>query len=588
MRRSKPIAAVAIAGLFALAACGGGGDDNDSAGPEEFQGEIDAVVKVPDAEGPAPDVEGAQEGGTITVLHPDPDDGASALDPSAMWSVTDNGIMQALVFRSLTTYRKNPETGGMELVPDLATDLGTPNEDATEWTFTIKDGVTWEDGSPVTADDVAFGLKRSMDTASVEGPGAVYSKGFFLGGDKYEGPYVSGEDFEGITVDGQDITITMAKPFPDMDFWGAFAAMGPVPQGKAGEPPAYGLDPMATGPYKVKSFTPNEEIVLERNENWDPATDPARHQFVDEWVLKFDQNPETTDALMISNNEESKTSINTIVSGTAYQETVDAIGDRVLVEPQTCTAFMALDYKEMDNIDLRRAVAFAYDYENVWAAGGDVPGTTRVMGTSIIPPGMGGYDPEMEPIEGETIEFNPEKAKEYLEKAGIEPGTYTLSFAYDASSQQGKDAGAQTTRGFEESGFLVKAYPYGEGSLYDVWTDPNNNINQKLNVLGTAWCQDWPSALTFIPPLFKTGEFYNTGGFSEKVVDDRIAEIPTLPIEEQADAWGDLDAQINQEFYPNVNTGHYNNLFAYGESIGNFQNDDTQGYPDLRGMYVIQ
>ncbi len=37
-----------------------------------------------------------------------------------------------------------------------------------------------------------------------------------------------------------------------------------------------------------------------------------------------------------------------------------------------------------------------------------------------------------------------------------------------------------------------------------------------------------------------------------------------------------------------MNTGHYNNLFAYGESIGNFQNDDTQGYPDLRGMYVIQ
>ncbi len=416
-----------------------------------------------------------------------------------MWSVTDNGIMQALVFRSLTTYRKNPETGGMELVPDLATDLGTPNEDATEWTFTIKDGVTWEDGSPVTADDVAFGLKRSMDTESLEGPGAVYSKGFFLGGDKYEGPYVSGEDFEGIEVNGQDITIKMAKPFPDMDYWGAFAAMGPVPQGKAGEPPAYGLDPMATGPYKVKSFTPNEEIILERNENWDPATDPARHQFVDEWVMKFDQNPESTDALMISNNEESKTTIDTIVSGTAYQEMSQALGERVAVEPQTCTAFLALDYKEMDDINLRRAVAFAYDYENVWAAGGDIPGTTRVMGTSIIPPGMGGYDPEMEPIEGETIEFNPDKAKEYLEKAGIEPGTYTLSYAYDASSQQGKDAGAQTKRGFEESGFLAKGYPYAEGSLYDVWTDPNNNINQKLNVLGTAWCQDWPSALTFIP-----------------------------------------------------------------------------------------
>ncbi len=233
----------------------------------------------------------------------------------------------------------------------------------------------------------------------------------------------------------------MAKPFPDMDYWGFFAAMGPVPQGKAGEPPAYGLDPMASGPYKVKSFTPNEEVVLERNENWDPETDPARHQFVDEWVLKFDQNPETTDALMISNNEESKTSIDTIVSGTAYQETVDASVTGSSSSRRPAPPSWRSTTRRWTTSTCVGAVAFAYDYENIWAAGGDIPGTTRVMGTSIIPPGMGGYDPEMEPIPGEKIEFNPEKAKEYLEKAGIEPGTYTLSYAYDASSQQGKDAG---------------------------------------------------------------------------------------------------------------------------------------------------
>ena len=131
--------------------------------------------------------------------------------------------------------------------------------------------------------------------AAPDGPGSVYSNGFFLGGDKYKGPYTDGDDYEGITVDGQDITIKMAKPFPEMDYWGTFAAMGPVPLGEASEPPDYGLDPLATGPYKVKSFTPNQELVLERNDQWDPDTDPARHQFADEFVLKFDQNPETTD-----------------------------------------------------------------------------------------------------------------------------------------------------------------------------------------------------------------------------------------------------------------------------------------------------
>ena len=42
------------------------------------------------------------------------------------------------------------------LVPDLATDLGTANDDFTEWTFTIRDDATWEDGKPVTPEEVSF------------------------------------------------------------------------------------------------------------------------------------------------------------------------------------------------------------------------------------------------------------------------------------------------------------------------------------------------------------------------------------------------------------------------------------------------
>ena len=48
----------------------------------------------------------------------------------------------------------------------------------------------------------------------------------------------------------------------------------------------------------------------------------------------------------------------------------------------------------------------------------------------------------------------------------------------------------------KESGFKATAYPYSAGSLYDVWTDPNNAIHKKINILGTAWCQDWKSVAT--------------------------------------------------------------------------------------------
>ncbi|HEY9563011.1 MAG TPA: ABC transporter substrate-binding protein [Nocardioides sp.] len=585
MRLNKPLALAASASLLVLAACGGGGGD-EAKKAEAFKVSAKPVEKNAEAQGPAPEIEGAQQGGTVTLIHPDPDDGAASLDPTSGWSVTDNGIMQDLIFRSLTTYRQNQETGAMELVPDLATDLGTPNEDNTEWKFTIKDGVKWEDGKPVTAEDVAFGIKRSLDTESVEGPGAQYSAEYFLGGDKYKGPYVDGDNFEAVSVEGNTITIKMSKPFPDMDYWGAFAAIGPVPSGKAGQPPAYGLKPLSTGPYKVQKFTPNKEIILVRNEQWDPKTDPARHQYVDGWNIKFDEDTKASDKLMISNNDASKTTILTQLQGSSYTEAVKKLGKRVVVAPQTCTSFLYPDYKKIDNVDLRRAIAFAYDYENVWSAGGEIPGTTRVMGNSILPPGMAGYDKEMEPIPGEKVEFNPEKAKEYMKKAGVEEGTYELSWAYDASSPEGKDAMEQIKRGYEEAGFKTKAYPWTDGSLYDVWTDPNNDVNKKINIKGVAWCQDWPSPLTFIPALFQTGQLYNTGGFSEKSIDAEMKKIPSLPIEEQADAWGALDKKINQEFYPAVNIGYLNNLFVYGEKMGNFQNDDAQGYPNLKDIYI--
>ncbi len=53
----------------------------------------------------------------------------------------------------------------------------------------------------------------------------------------------------------------MAKTFPDMDYWGAFMAMGPAPLGKASTPPDYGKNILSNGPYKVESFRANEELI---------------------------------------------------------------------------------------------------------------------------------------------------------------------------------------------------------------------------------------------------------------------------------------------------------------------------------------
>ena len=108
----------------------------------------------PDAAGPVT-ISGAQKGGIVTVLT---HDGLSTtLDPSEIYYTDTSSIFSGLIGRSLTQYKYDPTSKQMILVPDLAIDLGTHNDDYTQWKFTIRDGVKWEDGSPVTAKDVASG-----------------------------------------------------------------------------------------------------------------------------------------------------------------------------------------------------------------------------------------------------------------------------------------------------------------------------------------------------------------------------------------------------------------------------------------------
>jgi len=592
-RKKALVASVSVATLaLGLAACGGG-DDGDKEGKGKFEETGSSAGKNPDAKGPAPDPEGFQTGGEVTILAPDPDDGPTSLDPAGLWSVTDNAIAQDLLFRSLTTWQQDPSTGEYTLVPDLATDLGTPNDDYTEWTFTLKEGIKWENGDPVTPEEVKFGMERSFDADTfATGPGAAYSKPYFDGGDTYNGPYAKGaKDFPAISVDGNTLTLKMSTPFPEMDYYGIFPAMGPVPL----DAPAadYGLAPLSTGPYKIDKYVPNQELILVPNDQWDPDSDPARHQYVDKYTFEFGGDNSVADKTALSDS--GKTTVVTAMLSQDYNQALaDGLDDQVVVGPQPCTSFVMPNYEKVTDLKVRQALAFAYDYENIWAAGGYIPGVTRAngvtnpeLGFGLLPPGMAGRIPWNPEIDGETIQYDPDQAKKLLSEAGYEPGEYEISFVYDATSQEGKDSAKQRQLGYEESGFSVKAYPYTAGSLYDVWTDPDNALYKKINLLGTAWCQDWPSPATFVPPILETGQPYNTGNFSEQSVDDEMDRIRSLPIDEQADAWGALENKVMDDYMPVVNAGFYQGTFALGTDIGGFNNDITVGgAPDYRTIFV--
>ncbi len=581
MKRTKSLAVVAGFAMVTLAACGGSGDGKsaDSGNKDTFIDPGSSFEQI-EAEGPAPEVEGATKGGTITVLVPS-DPGPEDLDPTNGWSVLGNSIQQDLTNRALTQYRRNADTGAMELVPDLATDLGTPNEDFTEWKFTIKD-VKWETGDPVTAEEVKNGILRSFDTETfTSGPGQAYTVGWVDCPEDYAGPKKSG-DCDAVVADGQDLTIRTTKSFPDFNFWSTFMAIGPIPL-KNSDFPAYGRKPLSTGPYKIKEFRVNESLTLVKNDQWDPASDPARHQYPDQWVIKFDQDQEKVDQILLSGNADSATTITNGLGATNANELKSSLGANYIQQTGQCINNRTPDYTKITDINIRKAIAWAYDFENITLAGGNIPGVTRIPGSSIMPPGMAGRKEFF--ADGDQFTYDPEKAKSYLEEAG-EPG-FKLSFVYDDSDPEAAAAAQAEKKGYEQAGFTVEMIPYQEDA-YALWDDPDNPINQKLNLRSVNWCSDWPAGSTMIPPLIESGQPYNTSYFSEQEVDDRIQEITTLPIEDQAAAWGDLDETIGTEYLPMITTAYRNDLFGAGANIGGFSGNAAMSAINYKDLFVKQ
>jgi peptide/nickel transport system substrate-binding protein len=91
-----------------------------------------------------------------------------------------------------------------------------------------------------------------------------------------------------------------------------------------------------------------------------------------------------------------------------------------------------------------------------------------------------------------------------------------------------------------------------------------------------------------LPPLLRTGAAYNTEQFSEKSVDERMNEIPSLPLAQQADAWGSLDEEVETKYFPIIPTAFRNDLFVFGSKIGNPAGDGQIGAPDYKDLYVAQ
>ncbi len=588
MRMKRPAVVLATAALMSVAACGGGNgssanDTNSqpSDQPSMKSGGNAGAGQDPNATAPAADIAGAKKGGTITVnAYVSP----STLDPTRTYYTDSAAIMEGLVTRALTQYKYDPKTDDMVLVPDMATNLGESNKDHTEWTFTLRPGLKYEDGTPVKAEDVKYAIERSFAVDELP-DGPTYNQTFFLDGDTYKGPYKDKGDYKGVVVNGNKITIKMRKPFGDMPYYAAFPSFTAIPRSKDTNPQKYGNHPMATGPYMFKSFQPGQSLTLVKNPNWDPSTDPGRHQYADKFVFNWNQNQAKEDNVLINDSGSAQTELSYTDVLTANYAKAKATG-RLTVGTSPCTYMWYIDNKKITDVNVRRALGWAYPYRAAWRAAGYIEGVNRQAANTLLPPGTAGRTDyqAMPGQDGKTTD--PAKAKALLKKANALG--FEIRFAYQTNVPESVKAKDQIVQGLTAAGFKATPVAATSDTIRDLQSDAKANIN----IRSSGWCSDWPSGGSWFPAIFDgklVGQpgMPNQAQFDQPEINKQMNNIlDTMSGEEANKAWGELDKLMMQKYYPVVLTGYTGVAYLHGSKVGGVSNSSVFGMPNFQDLYV--
>ncbi|WP_112248844.1 ABC transporter substrate-binding protein [Kribbella monticola] len=514
----------------------------------------------------------AEQGGTFHILTTSKE---LSLDPAKSQSLGISAIH--LVLRGLTSWKTSPDKAA-EIVPDLATDTGQVSADGKTWTYKLKPGLKYADGSPIVAADIKYGVERSFAPELSGGLG--YHKSLLVGGDKYAGPYKGGELASIETPDDSTVVFKLNKPFGDWPWIVSMPAFAPVPKKADTDPAHYGEKPAASGPYQVKSYSPGSKLELERNPSWDKASDPARTGLPDAVVYDMGLQADVINQRLIADAGDDKFAATTGTSvPAALIPTVTgnpAVKARVATSPSGALEYLAMNNKRpaLSNPAVRKAIEYAVDKQAVQVAEGG-PEFGGEIATTLITPGMDGYtkyDLYQAPPNGD-----PEKAKQLLAAAGV--SNLSLVLAAD-NAPTGLSVAQAIQQGLKKAGITVTIKPYDSDALTEVQTGPKGDYDLTVS----SWLPDFPSAIGNIQPLFASSEIgnggYNMSRYSNPAVDAAInAATGESDRAKAATAWGAIDQQIMKDA-PLVPLIYARNAFLHGSKVQNFYLPPYPPYPN--------
>ncbi|MBT2539868.1 ABC transporter substrate-binding protein [Streptomyces sp. ISL-44] len=538
-RRLAAGTAVVLAVMLTATACGGDEKQDDKAASAGgFNAGIGKISNASDKKGGELKFVGTQE--------------ADSWDPQRgyygfMWDFS------RYYTRQLVSYKAAPGEQSTELVPDLATAKAEISDGGKTYKYTLKDNVTWEDGTPITAQDIKYGIERTWAQDVISG-GPVYLMQVLDPKTEYPGPYKdTAPDKLGLkaieTPDAKTIVFKLPAANGDFEQMLAMPAASPVKQDKD-TAAKYGLKPFSSGPYKIDSYEPNKSMKLSRNENWKPESDTIRKALPDSVSVTFMANADDMDKRLM--NGEFDLDLNATGIGQAARATAlkDHKGNldngqtgfiRYAVFPQTVAP--------LDNIECRKAIIYAADKKSLQTARGG-PQAGGDIAPNMLPLGIKGSDGKYDPFEVLKNEGKPnvEKAKEALKACG-KPEGFKTTIAVRNNKPVEVATAVSLQNALKQVGIEADVDQFDGAQTSGIIGSPKVVKEKGYGIIIMGWGADFPTGQGFSQPLVD-GRFILQSGnnnFSElndpainKLFDEAIAE--TDPAKA-----GDIYKQMNQK-----------------------------------------
>jgi peptide/nickel transport system substrate-binding protein len=553
MKGKKTLAAAAVTAALSLglAACGGGtGGGGGGSQATSGGGSTAANAQFNDASTKIVNPSD-KKGGTLKFVLSDAPD---SVDPgntyyAYMWDFT------RLYVRPLMGYKQVPGAEGQVPVPDLAEAPGQVSSDGLTWTYKIKKGIKYEDGTEVKAQDVKYAIARSNYTDELtEGPKYFQQ---YLDAKGYKGPYKDKNpaDFKGIdTPDDYTLVFHLTQAFSEFDFLLANPQAAPVPAAKD-TGLKYQEHPMATGPYMVQNHTVGQSLTLVRNPNWDQSTDPLRKGLPDQIQVQFKVDANDIDNRLMSGAAD----VDLAGTGVQTQGRASILQDpakkNMADNPTTGFlryAMLSTKVKPLDNIDCRKAVLQAADKVSIQAAwGGDIGGQ---IAHTVLPPSVLGYKDYGNLIpSGADNKGDGAKAKESLTACG-QPNGFSINIGVRGDRPKEVASAEAIQQSLAKVGIKteIKKYPAGDWSS-QYGGKPDFVHKNNLGILIAGWGPDWASGFGFLSQIVdgravKPSGNYNMMEINDQSVNKLLDEgIKTTDVSARNAVWAQVDQKVYEQ-----------------------------------------